>query len=234
MNLQENLPIEKMKKYGIMNNDESFTKKLSPEDIQKFLTGGVIIAEANSKRLIFQLDKNNTELKAYFYERRNEVENLNNTMNEIQYETLLKLDEMGQEKYENLEVKAYMFNKELGAVTMLDVFKDRDVILEKLKADKDLEQNNRYKVELLKLKGFLQDKIDKFPEIAKDILVDLNIVSKTIQSVNGISENEEMSRKQNKSKIELEVNDPDLYQDANLERSQNQEIEEERKRGFRR
>ena len=82
---------------------------------------------------------------------------------------------------------------------------------------------------------FLQDKIDQFPEIGKEITNDLNIVSKEINSVNSISRNENRSQKQEKSNIQLNVNDPDLYEDANRNReeeSQEQEEEVQKSRGF--
>ena len=97
-------------------------------------------------------------------------------------------------------------------------------------------ETNRYKEELQKLKDFLWDKMDKFPEIAKEISHDMNIVSKTINTINDATPNREQSEKQQKSNVQLNVNDPDLYQDANQEREENweQNQEQERKRGFRR
>ena len=95
-------------------------------------------------------------------------------------------------------------------------------------------ETNRYKEELQKLKDFLWDKMDKFPEIAKEISHDMNIVSKTINTINDATPNQEQSEKQQKSNVQLNINDPDLYQDANQEREENWEQEQERKRGFRR
>jgi hypothetical protein len=101
---------------------------------------------------------------------------------------------------------------------------------------KEVSETNRYKTELLKLKIFLQDKIDQYPEIAKDITNDLNIVSKEINSINSIAQNQNNSAKQEQSEVQLNVNDPDLYQDANWIREEELEREEdqEKSRGFRR
>ena len=55
---------------------------------------------------------------------------------------------------------------------------------------KNPEEINQYKLELEKLKNFLQDKIDLYPEIAKKITNDLNIVSREIDSVNSITPDE--------------------------------------------
>ncbi len=64
---------------------------------------------------------------------------------------------------------------------------------------KNTEELNRYIAELLKLKFFLQDKIVQFPEMAKEITNDLNIVSKEFNTVAGISEKQNHSQKQEKS-----------------------------------
>ena len=101
---------------------------------------------------------------------------------------------------------------------------------------KDIQESNRFKNELLKLKGYLQDKIDKFPQIGKEITNNLNIVSKTISTIDDTTPNESQSQKQQQSKLHLDVNDDDLYQDANRhrEREEQQEQEQHRHRGFRR
>jgi gas vesicle protein len=78
----------------------------------------------------------------------------------------------------------------------------------------------------LKLKSFLQDKIDQFPEMAKEITNDLNIVSKEIIQLMEFLKAASIT-KQNKSDIQLNVNDPDVYQDANRMREENKEQEEE-------
>ena len=40
-----NLPTDQLKKYGIIDQDNTFSKKLSPEDIQRFLQGYTIVAD---------------------------------------------------------------------------------------------------------------------------------------------------------------------------------------------
>lgn len=78
--------------------------------------------------------------------------------------------------------------------------------------------------------------MDKFPEIAKEISNDMNIVSKTINTIDDLTPNEKQTQQQEKTNVQLNVNDPDLYQDANQEREEEWEEnqEQERKRGFRR
>jgi DNA topoisomerase VI subunit B len=95
---------------------------------------------------------------------------------------------------------------------------------------------NRYKTELQKLKNFLMDKIDQYPEIAKEIEKDINIVSREINTVNRISRDEKQISKRKNSEVQLNVNDKDLYEDANRNRDeQKEELQErEKPRGFRR
>ena len=85
-----------------------------------------------------------------------------------------------------------------------------------------------------KLKAFIQDKLEAElpPEIAKEITTDLNIISKEIGTVDGILTQQNLNQKE-KSDIRLNVNDPDLYQDANRMR-EDEEQEQEEKRRFRR
>ena len=72
--------------------------------------------------------------------------------------------------------------------------------------------------------------------MAKVITNDLNIVSKEINSVNSLTQNQNNLSKQQQSDVQLNVNDPDLYQDANRIRDEELEREEnqEKSRGFRR
>lgn len=96
---------------------------------------------------------------------------------------------------------------------------------------------NRYKNELQKLKNFLMDKMDQYPEIAKEISNDLNIVSREINTVNSISPDEKQILKGGNSEIDLNVNDRDRYEDANRNREEQEEEieqEQEKRRGFRR
>jgi hypothetical protein len=101
---------------------------------------------------------------------------------------------------------------------------------------KNPEEINQYKLELEKLKSFLQDKIDLYPEIAKKITSDLNIVSREIESVNSITPDEKQIAKENNSDVQLNVNDRDMYEDANRNREEQEEQseEQEKSRKFRR
>ena len=80
------------------------------------------------------------------------------------------------------------------------------------------------------------DKIDQYPEIAKEIEKDINIVSREINTVNRISRDEKQISKRKNSEVQLNVNDKDLYEDANRNRDeQKEELQErEKPRGFRR
>lgn len=243
----ENLPTEDLKKFGIINEDLSFSKKLNENDIQKFLQGYTIVADNDKNRATFQLTENNTRLKVIFLERdKNISEILKNSKEKIQY-TELQFAELNGKDERGIntekpdlfyEKKALVFDQESGKVVEFDLVKNATELTAIIADKKDVLEINRYKNELLKLKSFLQDKIDQFPEIAKEISTDLNIVSKEINTVDGISQ--DLSKKQSKTDIDLEVNDSDLYEDANRMREEQEEMEEmeeteERKsKGFRR
>ena len=227
-----NLPTDELKKYGIVEPDNSFSKKLSAEDIQKFLQGYTIVADNEKNRATFQLVENNSRLNVVFLERDKNISSiLAESKERIEYSEIKDLSKGNNQL--NFEKKAFVFDKETNKVIEFDLIKNALELTAIIADKKDISELNRYKTELLKLKGFLQDKIDQYPEIAKEITNDLNIVSKEINTVNSISQ---LNPKQEKSDIELNVNDPDLYQDSNREHEAEMKEEEnrEKSRGFRR
>lgn len=227
-----NLPTDELKKYGIVEPDNSFSKKLSAEDIQKFLQGYTIVADNEKNRATFQLVENNSRLNVVFLERDKNISSiLAESKERIEYSEMKDLSKGNNQL--NFEKKAFVFDTETNKVIEFDLIKNALELTAIIADKKDIYELNRYKTELLKLKGFLQDKIDQYPEIAKEITNDLNIVSKEINTVNSISQT---NPKQEKSVIELNVNDPDLYQDANREHDEEMKDEEnrEKSRGFRR
>lgn len=233
----ETLPTNDLKKYGIINEDNTFSKKLNADDILKFIQGYTIVVDNDKNRATFQLMENNSKLKVIFLERDKTLsEILENSKDKVEYSTIQELSKLGNQL--NFEKKAFVFDKEANKIVEFDLIKNATELTAIIADKKDALEINRYKTELLKLKSFLQDKIDQFPEMAKEITNDLNIVSKEINSVNGISQNENNSQKQGKSNIQLNVNDPDNYQDANRIREENQDEEQEneveKSRGFRR
>ena len=230
-----NLPTEDLKRYGIVEPDNSFSKKLTADNIQKFLSGYTIVVDNDKNRATFQLVENNSRLNVVFLERDKNISDiLEKSKEKIEYSTIQDLSDSPKEL--NIEIKAFVFDKETNKVVEFDLIKNSTELTTIITQKKNDFEINRYKNELLKLKGFLQDKIDQFPEMAKEITNDLNIVSKEISTVNGISQDAGNSQKQEKSDIQLNVNDPDLYQDANRIREEKLEPEEDQKKsqGFRR
>ena len=229
------LPTDELKKYGIIENDNSFSKKLNSDDIQKFLQGYTIVADNNKNRATFQLTDNNTQLKVIFLERDKSIsEILENSKNQIEYTDIKNVSKSVNEL--SFEKKAFIFDKETNQVVEFDFIKNGRELTAIIADKKNTEELNRYIAELLKLKSFLQDKMVQFPEMAKEITNDLNIVSKEFNTVAGISEKQKQSQKQEKSNVQLNVNDPDLYQDANRirEETEEQEEEQEKSRKFKR
>lgn len=225
-----NLPQEELKMYGIIDSDNTFTKKLSAEEIQKFLQGDSIIADNDKNRIIFQLKDNNSRLDVKLYERDKDIsELLEESKKQIQYSDAYSKYDVNEEKTMaqlNFTKSAFVFDKDTNTVRELDFIKNSEILTKLVAEKKDVVENGRYKNELLKLKEFLQEKIDLYPEIAKEISNDLNIVSNAINSVNSISADEKQMKNENKSDIQLNVNDPDMYQDANEAREYDDEQED--------
>lgn len=62
----DHLPTDELKKFGILLEDNSFSKKLSQDDIRHFLNGHILLADNESKRLSFKLLPDNTlDFKLY-------------------------------------------------------------------------------------------------------------------------------------------------------------------------
>ena len=234
-----NLPTEDLKKFGIINEDLSFSKKLNADDIQKFLQGYTIVADNDKNRATFQLTENNTKLKVIFLERdKNLSEILSNSKNEIQYSTTFSKYGINDEKNAaqlNWTKAAFIFDEKKQKIIEYDMIKNAPIITQLIAEREKPEEVNRYKIELKKLQSFLKDKIDQYPEIAKEITENLNIVSKELNNVNSISPDEKQISKEGNSDIQLNVNDRDLYEDANRMREEQEETEEiQKSRGFRR
>ncbi|VFA44187.1 hypothetical protein [Chryseobacterium indologenes] len=231
------LPTDELKKYGIINEDLSFSKKLNADDIQKFLKGYTIVADNDKNRATFQLTDNNTQLKVIFLERDKKLpEILKNSKDRVEYTDIQKVSNKLSPEFSALEKKAFIFDKETSKVVEFDFIKNATELTAIIADKKDTEELNRYKNELLKLKSYLLEKIDQYPEIAKEITNDLSIVSREINSVNSIATSQKQISKADDSDIQLNVNDPDVYQDANQRRDDEQEHDEEveKSRKFRR
>lgn len=232
----EHLPTEDLKKFGIINEDLSFSKNLKADDIQKFLQGYTIVADNGKNRATFQLTDNNTKLKVIFLERDKSIsEIIENSKERIEYSNIKNLSESRESKL-SLEKKAFIYDRENNIVAEFDLIRNARELTAIIADKKDVVEINRYKTELQKLKNFLMDKIDQYPEIAKEIEKDINIVSREINTVNSISQDEKQISKGQNSEVQLNVNDKDLYEDANRNREEQEEESHEREkpRGFRR
>ncbi len=236
----EHLPTEELKRFGIINEDLSFSKKLNADDIQKFLQGYTIVADNNKNRATFQLVENNTKLKVIFLERDKSLsEILENSKEKIQYSETKAQYNINENKHSaqlSFSKQAFVFDRETDTIKELDFIKNATELTELVLERKNPNEISQYQLELEKLKSFLYDKMNQYPEIAKEITNYLNIVSKEFNTVNTLSEKQNHSQRQEKSDVQLNVNDPDLYEDAHRMREENEEQEEEiqKARGFRR
>lgn len=60
-----NLLTDELKKFGIMTENNQFSKKLSDNEIQNFLKGGILIAENEKNRLTFSIKDDQLNVNAY-------------------------------------------------------------------------------------------------------------------------------------------------------------------------
>jgi hypothetical protein len=226
-----NLPTEDLKTYGIINEDLTFSKKLSPDDVQKFLRGYTIVADNDRNRATFQLTDNNTKLKVIFLERDKSLsEILEQSKEKVQYTDIKDLSKSTDQW--NIEKKALIFDKENSKTVEFDFIKNATELTAIIADQKDLQELGRYKAELQKLKNYLYDKLDQYPEIAKEIANDMNIVSRELNAVTRIAVEDQRMHNGN-SDVQLNVNDTDRYEDANRMR-ENEEQQLDEKRRFRR
>jgi hypothetical protein len=227
-----NLPTEDLKTYGIIKDDLTFSEKLSTEDVRKFLQGYTIVADNDRNRATFQLTDNNTQLKVIFLERDKSLsEILKQSKEKVQYTDIKDLSKSPADW--NIEKKVFIFDKENNKTTEFDCIKNAAEITAIIADQKDLQELGQYKSELQKLKNYLSDKVDQYPEIAKAIAKDINIISRKLDSVTRISIEDKRMRNSINSDVQINVNDRDRYEDANRVR-ENEEQQQEEKRRFRR
>lgn len=164
----DNLPTDDLKEFGIIGADNTFSKKLSNDDIQKFLKGESLVADNGKDRVVFQLKDENTRLEVNVFQRDRAISDiLNEAEKGISYSSIEKKnsanDILGFEK------KAFLYDEKLNQIVEFDLVKNSKELTQIIAERKNIEETNRYKNELQKLKDFLLDKMDNFPEIAKEI-----------------------------------------------------------------
>ncbi|MFN3773440.1 hypothetical protein [Cloacibacterium normanense] len=226
------LPLDDLKKYGIIDQELSFSKKLNEKDIEKFLKGFIMIAENDKHRITFQLQDNNTKLDVHLFERDESLLTLlEQSKKEVQYSTERELDDDRNEL--DYHRKVMVFNDQENKVEEFDLLKNALRLTNIILSRKSQKESNRYRIELLNLKSFLQEQMNKFPEKSKEITRNINIVSGEIQTVNSISHKDSEP-----TKNENIFNNKDnglLEESVELKGNKQPEIEkEEKQRGFKR
>ena len=185
------------------------------------------------KKVSFKLTDNKLDIKHYVLD--NSIEDILEKVKEnpIQYAIEKQVDnDTGVQEDQSLKV--FIYNERNDSVDELDWRKHSKEITDFVLEKKDIEESKKYKTQLELMKSFLLDKMDKFPQVAKYIAEDINIVDKNINRINDATPNEEQAQEQKNTRVQLNVNDPDLYQDANEQIEEEWEEEQEKKRGFRR
>lgn len=157
--MNNTLPTDDLKKYGIINEDFTFSTKLNADDIQKFLQGYTIVADNDKNRATFQLVENNTRLKVIFLERDKSLsEILEKSKEKIQYSETKGQYDVHDNKHSaqlNFSKKAFVFDRETGTVKELDFIKNAPELTKLVVERNNPDETNQYKSELEKLKNFL-------------------------------------------------------------------------------
>ena len=87
----DNLPTDDLKEFGIIGADNTFSKKLSNDDIQKFLKGESLVADDGKDRVVFQLKDENTRLEVNVFQRDRAISDiLNEAEKGISYSSIEK------------------------------------------------------------------------------------------------------------------------------------------------
>ena len=124
--MNEQLPTSHLKEYGIMSEDNTFSKKLSNKDIENFLKGHAMIADNGKDRLIFLLTDNNTRLNVNIYQRDKTIDEIvKQSQKEIVYS---QLNELTNSKSIDIEKKAFIYDQRTQQVTEYDLLKHTEKI----------------------------------------------------------------------------------------------------------
>lgn len=228
------LPTNDLKKYGIIEADNSFSKKINAEDLIGFMQGKLLVADNDRDRISFRLTENNSRLEVKIYQLEQSLDTIKQqAIEKVQFVTEQKIN---AEKPElNLNRKAFVFDSNRNEISEYDILQNAPQLTKAILEQENPSETSRYKDELLKMREYLQEKIDRYPEIAKEITKNLNIISKEIDTVNSITVDTEQTSRQQQSTVRLDVNDEELYQGANEEREEQELLEQqEKRRGFRR
>lgn len=228
------LPTNDLKKYGIIEADNSFSKKINEEDLIGFMQGKLLVADNDRDRISFRLTENNSRLEVKIYQLEQSLDTIKQqAIEKVQFITEQKINSENPEL--NLNRKAFVFDSNRNEISEYDILQNAPQLTKAILEQENPSETNRYKDELLKMREYLQEKIDRYPEIAKEITKNLNIISKEIDTVNSITVDTEQTSRQQQSTVRLDVNDEDLYQGANEEREEQELLEQqEKRRGFRR
>lgn len=228
------LPTNDLKKYGIIEADNSFSKKINEEDLIGFMQGKLLVADNDRDRISFRLTENNSRLEVKIYQLEQSLDTIKQqAIEKVQFITEQKINSENPEL--NLNRKAFVFDSNRKEISEYDILQNAPQLTKAILEQENPSETNRYKDELLKMREYLQEKIDRYPEIAKEITKNLNIISKEIDTVNSITVDTEQTSRQQQSTVKLDVNDEDLYQGANEEREEQELLEQqEKRRGFRR
>ncbi len=224
---QSTLPIDDLKMYGILKEDNNFIKKINPKDLSSFLRGNILIIQNKKSELSLQLKQNMTKLEVCFKQRDEDISQLiDKSKNSIVYSKATDFN-LNEDNKISFSKSVFIHDKTDDKIVELDIVQNSKEISDYIREQKDEEVQKKYTQELKSMMSFLQSKIEKYPEISKDIQKSLNIIKLEANSFNVNARTPESNKKGQKTKIDLDVNDYDRYEDANRAREESQQQEEQ-------
>ncbi|HXK00234.1 MAG TPA: hypothetical protein VNJ50_15375, partial [Gelidibacter sp.] len=196
-------------------------------DLSSFLRGNVLVIQNNKSELSLQLKQNMTKLEASFKQRDKDINQLiDKSKNSIVYSKSTDFN-LNEDNKISFSKSVFIYDKTEDKIVELDIIKNTKEISEYIREQKDEEVQKKYTQELKSMMSFLQSKIEKFPEISKDIQKSLNIIKLEANLFNVNTQTPESNKKGQKTKIDLDVNDYDRYEDANRAREESEKQEEQ-------
>ncbi len=217
------LPIKDLKFYGIMEEDGTFTRKLSEKEQQRFLSGAMLIADSEDGTVTFKLSADHSRLNVQAFKREINLRKLlEESKKHIVYNSLILVaqDAHAQEREKEpleYERNAIVYDPEKDEAKEYNLLKHTKELTEVVLKTNNNDEKDKYQQELVKLRDYLLRKMDQYPEIAKDIAQDMNVVSGQLNIVQ-TSFSPGYNPKTKVTRPRLDVNDRDTYEDANSNR----------------
>lgn len=239
ISLNEEL-VQSLIDYGIMKNENEFNDKIKAMnyDVNDFLQNGktlLILENDEEEQNSYQFKIEDNKLLVQQYAIKSEANQLSDFINKTKTEVgedLLFLDLVKRNNKEEVDLEKKVFLKTANGVREYDLLQDANELKGLIENDYPA-FNNKFKVEIEQMQSFLQDKIEHYPELAKDITENMNVLSNIASSISMSATDDTMKSKQNKTIISDDINDYDTYEQGEaIQKRNNEKQEKNNSRGF--